>query len=312
MKPLHLVPDEVNIPFLKLRNFFYIFSVSLVVLSAVLFFTKGLNFGIDFRGGILVEAKTSGPADIPGLRDNLGSLGLGDVSIQQFGEPDDVLIQLQRQDGDEKAQMAALETVTKALGDEVSIRRSELVGPKVGGELKEAGIYSVVISLALIMIYIWLRFEWQFAVASVVALLHDVIITVGLFVISGVQFDLATLAAILTVAGYSINDTVVVFDRIREFMRKFRKMDLVELLDLSINTTLSRTVMTSLTTLLALIALFLFGGEAIRGFTFALIFGIVIGTYSSICVASPLLVVLKLRRKIPEGEEASAEEAGVL
>ncbi|MEQ5774222.1 MULTISPECIES: protein translocase subunit SecF [unclassified Thalassospira] len=312
MKPLHLVPDEVNIPFLKLRKFFYIFSISLVVISSVLFFTKGLNFGIDFRGGILLEIKTDGPADISGLRDNLGSLGLGDVSIQQFGEPDDVLIQLQRQDGDEKAQMAALETVTKALGDGVSIRRSELVGPKVGDELKEAGIYSVVISLALIMFYIWLRFEWQFAVASVVALLHDVIITVGLFVISGVQFDLATLAAILTVAGYSINDTVVVFDRIREFMRKFRKMDLVELLDLSINTTLSRTVMTSFTTLLALIALFAFGGEAIRGFTFALIFGIVIGTYSSICVASPLLVVLKLRRKIPEGDEATTEEAGAL
>ncbi|AUG52867.1 protein translocase subunit SecF [Thalassospira marina] len=312
MKPLHLVPDDVNIPFLKIRKLFYIFSLSLVVLSGVLFFTKGLNFGIDFRGGILLEIKTDGPADIPGLRDNLGSLGLGDVAIQQFGEPDDVLIQLQRQDGDEQAQMAALETVTKALGDGVSIRRSELVGPKVGDELKEAGLYSVVISLALIMIYIWFRFEWQFAVASVVALLHDVIITVGLFVISGIQFDLATLAAILTVAGYSINDTVVVFDRIREFMRKYRKMDLIELLDLSINTTLSRTVMTSLTTLLALIALFLFGGEAIRGFTFALIFGIVIGTYSSICVASPLLVVLKLRRKIPEGEEANPEEANAL
>ncbi|OKH89877.1 protein translocase subunit SecF [Thalassospira sp. TSL5-1] len=312
MKPLHMVPDDVNIPFLKFRKLFYIFSLSMVIVSGVLFFTKGLNFGIDFRGGILLEIKTEGPADVTALRTNLGSLGLGDVSIQQFGEPDDVLIQLQRQDGDEKAQMAALETVTKALGDGVSIRRSELVGPKVGGELKEAGLYSVVISLALIMIYIWLRFEWQFAVASVVALLHDVIITVGLFVVSGIQFDLATLAAILTVGGYSINDTVVVFDRIREFMRKYRKMDLPELLDLSINTTLSRTVMTSFTTLLALIALFLFGGEAIRGFTFALIFGIVVGTYSSICVASPLLVVLKLRRKIPEGEEASTEEANAL
>ncbi|RCK44902.1 preprotein translocase subunit SecF [Thalassospira profundimaris] len=312
MKPLHMVPDDVNIPFLKVRKLFYIFSLSMVIVSGVLFFTKGLNFGIDFRGGILLEIKTEGPADVTALRNNLGSLGLGDVAIQQFGEPDDVLIQLQRQDGDEKAQMAALETVTKALGDGVSIRRSELVGPKVGSELKEAGLFSVLISLALIMIYIWLRFEWQFAVASVVALLHDVIITVGLFVVSGIQFDLATLAAILTVGGYSINDTVVVFDRIREFMRKYRKMDLPELLDLSINTTLSRTVMTSFTTLLALIALFLFGGEAIRGFTFALIFGILIGTYSSICVASPLLIVFKLRRKIPEGEESKTEEANAL
>ena len=308
MKPLHLVPDDVNVPFLKFRKIFYIVSLVMVLASVGLFLTKGLNFGIDFRGGILVEIKTDGPADIGALRDNLGSLGLGDVSIQEFGEPDDVLIQLQRQDGDEQAQMAALATVTKALGENVTIRRSELVGPKVGDELKEAGFYSVGISLLLIMIYIWFRFEWQFAVASVTALLHDILITVGFFVITGVQFDLATLAAVLTVAGYSINDTVVVFDRIREYLRKFRKMDIPELLDLSINSTLSRTTMTSFTTLLALIALFAFGGEAIRGFTMALIFGIVIGTYSSICVASPLLMVLRLRRKIPEGEEA--QESG--
>ncbi|MAZ35599.1 MAG: protein translocase subunit SecF [Thalassospira sp.] len=308
MKPLHLVPDDVNVPFLKFRKIFYIVSLAMVLVSVGLFLTKGLNFGIDFRGGILVEIKTDGPAEIGALRDNLGSLGLGDVSIQEFGEPDDVLIQLQRQDGDEQAQMAALDTVTKALGDDVTIRRSELVGPKVGDELKEAGVYSVAISLLLIMIYIWFRFEWQFAVASVVALLHDVLITIGFFVITGVQFDLATLAAVLTVAGYSINDTVVVFDRIREYLRKFRKMDIPDLLDLSINSTLSRTTMTSFTTLLALIALFVFGGEAIRGFTMALIFGIVIGTYSSICVASPLLMVLRLRRKVPEGEET--QEAG--
>ncbi|PKR59386.1 protein translocase subunit SecF [Thalassospira lohafexi] len=309
MKPLHLIPDDVNVPFLKFRKIFYIVSLVMVLASVGLFFTKGLNFGIDFRGGILVEIKTDGPANIGALRDNLGSLGLGDVSIQEFGEPDDVLIQLQRQDGDEKAQMTALAQVTDALGDSVTIRRSELVGPKVGDELKEAGIYSVVISLLLIMVYIWFRFEWQFAVASVIALLHDVLITIGFFVITGVQFDLATLAAILTVAGYSINDTVVVFDRIREYLRKFRKMELTDLLDLSINSTLSRTTMTSFTTLLALIALFAFGGEAIRGFTMALIFGIVVGTYSSICVASPLLVVLRLKRKIPEGEEGQEANA---
>lgn len=308
MKPLHLIPDDVNVPFLKFRKIFYIVSLVMVLASVGMFFTKGLNFGIDFRGGILVEIKTDGPADINALRDNLGSLGLGDVSIQEFGEPDDVLIQLQRQDGEEEAQMAALAAVTETLGDDVTIRRSELVGPKVGGELKEAGFYSVVISLFLIMVYIWVRFEWQFAIASVAALLHDVLITVGFFVVTGIQFDLATLAAVLTVAGYSINDTVVVFDRIREYLRKFRKMEIPDLLDLSINSTLARTTMTSLTTLLALIALFVFGGEAIRGFTMALIFGIVIGTYSSICVASPLLVVLRLKRKIPEAEEG--QEAG--
>jgi preprotein translocase subunit SecF len=308
MKPLHLIPDDVNVPFLKFRKIFYIVSLVMVLASVGMFFTKGLNFGIDFRGGILVEIKTDGPADINALRVNLGSLGLGDVSIQEFGEPDDVLIQLQRQDGEEEAQMAALAAVTEALGDDVTIRRSELVGPKVGGELKEAGFYSVVISLFLIMVYIWVRFEWQFAIASVAALLHDVLITVGFFVVTGIQFDLATLAAVLTVAGYSINDTVVVFDRIREYLRKFRKMEIPDLLDLSINSTLARTTMTSLTTLLALIALFVFGGEAIRGFTMALIFGIVIGTYSSICVASPLLIVLRLKRKIPDAEEG--QEAG--
>ncbi|KJE34662.1 preprotein translocase subunit SecF [Thalassospira sp. HJ] len=309
MKPLHLIPDDVNVPFLKFRKIFYIVSLVMVLASVGMFFTKGLNFGIDFRGGILVEIKTNGPADINALRDNLGSLGLGDVSIQEFGEPDDVLIQLQRQDGEEEAQMAALAAVTKALGEDVTIRRSELVGPKVGSELKEAGVYSVVISLFLIMVYIWIRFEWQFAIASVAALLHDVLITIGFFVITGVQFDLATLAAVLTVAGYSINDTVVVFDRIREYLRKFRKMEIPDLLDLSINSTLARTTMTSFTTLLALIALFVFGGEAIRGFTMALIFGIVIGTYSSICVASPLLVVLRLKRKIPEAEEGQEANA---
>ncbi|NIY74407.1 protein translocase subunit SecF [Thalassospira sp. HF15] len=309
MKPLHLIPDDVNVSFLKFRKIFYIASLVMVLASVGMFFTKGLNFGIDFRGGILVEIKTDGPADINALRDNLGSLGLGDVSIQEFGEPDDVLIQLQRQDGDEQAQMAALAAVTEALGEDVTIRRSELVGPKVGSELKEAGFYSVVISLFLIMVYIWIRFEWQFAIASVAALLHDVLITIGFFVITGVQFDLATLAAVLTVAGYSINDTVVVFDRIREYLRKFRKMEIPDLLDLSINSTLARTTMTSFTTLLALIALFVFGGEAIRGFTMALIFGIVIGTYSSICVASPLLVVLRLKRKIPEAEEGQEANA---
>ncbi len=307
MKLLHLIPDDVNVPFLKFRNLFYIASLVMVLASAGLFITKGLNFGIDFRGGILVEIKTNGPADINTLRDDLNSLDLGDVSIQEFGAADDVLIQLQRQDGDEEAQMTALAAVTDILGEDVTIRRTELVGPKVGDELKEAGFYSVAISLLLIMVYIWFRFEWQFAVASVLALLHDVVITIGFFVITGVQFDLATLAAVLTVAGYSINDTVVVFDRIRENMRKFRKMEIPDLLDLSINSTLTRTTMTSLTTLLALIALFIFGGEAIRGFTMALIFGIVIGTYSSICVASPLLVVLRLKRKLPEGEEEGQE-----
>jgi len=260
------------------------------------FFTKGLNFGIDFRGGILIEVRTEGPADISKLRSSLSGLGLGEIQLQEFGQPSDVLIRIERQPGGEKAQLVAVEKAKGALGDQVDYRRTEFVGPKVGGELIEAGITAVLLALGAMLVYIWFRFEWQFGVGAVVALLHDVVLTIGIFALLGLEFNLSTVAAILTIAGYSINDTVVVYDRVRENLRKYKQMPLGELLNLSINGTLSRTLLTSFTTLLALLALYFFGGEVLAGFSFAMIWGVVVGTYSSIFIAVPLLVYMNLRR----------------
>jgi preprotein translocase subunit SecF len=305
MYRLQLIPPGTKIPFIAWRKVFLAFSAALVLASVALYLVRGLNYGIDFEGGILMEIRTNGPADIGELRTSLNQLGLGDVSIQEFGEADDVLIRIQRQEGGEEAQQAAVETVRGALGDDVTYRRTESVGPKVGEELKEAGALAVLLSIAGILLYIWFRFEWQFGIAAVVALAHDVISTIGIFAFLQLDFDLATVAAVLTIAGYSINDTVVVFDRIRENLRRFKKMPLAQLLDQSINETLSRTILTSFTTLIALLALFTLGGPVIRDFSFAMIWGVVVGTYSSICVASPLLLYMKLKRTVFETEEAS-------
>lgn len=296
MALINLIPTDTKIDFVRFRKLAGILSLLLCVASVGLFAGKGLNFGIDFRGGILMEIRTTGPADIAGLRSTLGGLGLGEVQLQEFGRDTDVLIRIARQDGDEKEQLVAVETAKAALGDSVDYRRTEFVGPKVGGELIEAGITAVVLAMAAMLVYIWFRFEWQFGVGAVVALVHDVILTIGIFALLGLEFNLSTVAAILTIAGYSINDTVVVYDRVRENLRKYKQMPLDDLLNLSINSTLSRTLMTSLTTLVALGALYLVGGEIIRGFSFAMIWGVVVGTYSSIFIAVPLLVYMKLRR----------------
>lgn len=304
------LPVEPKIDFLGQRKLFAIVSSVLVLGAIALFLVQGLNFGVDFRGGILIEARTEGPADLGELRSRLGGLGLGEVTLQEFGEPTDVLINVQRQDGDEKAQLEAITTVKEALGEEVvEYRRTEFVGPKVGGELKEAGFLATVLSLLAIGVYIWFRFEWQFGVAALAALMHDVVATIGFFALTQVEFNLATLAAILMIAGYSINDTVVLFDRVRECMRKYKKLPTTQLLNLAINQTLSRTLLTSVTTLLALIALFLFGGKVIQGFTIGLIWGVVIGTYSSIGLAVPLLMALKVRRSSVAGDEGPATPA---
>ena len=243
-----------------------------------------------------MEIRTEGPADIAKLRSMLNDLGLGEVQLQEFGQPTDVLIRIERQRGGEKGQQVAIDRAKSALGADVNYRRTEFVGPKVGGELIEAGLTAVLLALAAMLIYIWFRFEWQFGVGAVAALLHDVILTIGIFSLLGLEFNLSTVAAILTIAGYSINDTVVVYDRVRENLRKFKQMSLYELLNLSINGTLSRTLLTSVTTLIALGALYFFGGEVIKGFSFAMIWGVVVGTYSSIFIAVPLLVYMKLRR----------------
>ncbi|UCH75809.1 MAG: protein translocase subunit SecF [Rhodospirillales bacterium] len=312
MKKLILIPAETAIDFMSRRLIAFAFSAVLVLASVGLFAAQGLNLGIDFLGGILIEVKTKDdPADVGSMRSSLGQLGLGDVSLQEFGEPDVVLIRIQRQEGGDEAQQAAVTAVKEALGDMVvEYRRTETVGPTVGEELREAAILAVLAAIGAILVYIWFRFEWQFGVAAVVALLHDVISTVGLFSLLQLEFNLATVAAILTIAGYSINDTVVVFDRVRENLRKYKRMVLPDLFNLSINGTLSRTVMTSLTTLLALISLYLLGGEVIRGFSVALIWGVLIGTYSSIALAVPLLLYLKIYRgAVDEEADAAGAEA---
>tara|TARA_R110002126_G_scaffold10533_40_gene48563 strand:- start:2813 stop:3763 length:951 start_codon:yes stop_codon:yes gene_type:complete len=313
MRLISLVPVNTKIDFMRFRKVAAILSLVLCVASAGLFGVKGLNFGIDFRGGILIEIRTEGPADMSQLRSNLSGLGLGEVQLQEFGQPTDVLIRIERQPGGEKAQLEAVEKAKNALGDKVDYRRTEFVGPKVGGELIEAGITAVLLALGAMLVYIWFRFEWQFGVGAVIALLHDVILTIGVFALLGLEFNLSTVAAILTIAGYSINDTVVVYDRVRENLRKFKQMPLYELLNLSINSTLSRTLLTSVTTLLALLALYLFGGEVLRGFSFAMIWGVIVGTYSSIFIAVPSLVYMNLRRSgliVGENDGDDAAEAG--
>jgi len=307
MALIRKLPAELNLNFIGRRHLFLIFSAALILGSIGLFFVQGLNFGVDFRGGILMEVRTEGPADLAELRSRVSGLGIGEVTLQRFGEPNDVLINVAQQDGDEAEQIAAIDAVKQALGPDIELRRQEYVGPKIGDELKEAGLLATVLALVGIGFYIWFRFEWHFGAAALVALVHDVIATVGFYSLTQIEFNLATLAAVLTIAGYSINDTVVIFDRVRETLRRYKKLPLDELLNRSINATLSRTFLTSLTTLLALLALFFFGGEVIRGFTAGLIWGVVIGTYSSIGLAVPLLSLMKLRRSGVVGDE---EEAG--
>lgn len=306
---LRLVPAGTTIPFVRFRPIFFLVSAVLIAASVGLFLTRGLNYGIDFAGGVLMEVRYEQPADIGAIRDQLSALGLGDVQIQEFGEPTDILIRVEKQEGGATAQQDAVDAVRGALGEQVTYRRTEVVGPKVGDELIEAGIIAVLAALFAILCYVWFRFEWQFGLAAVVALAHDVISTIGVFSLTQLDFNLATVAAILTIAGYSINDTVVLFDRVRENLRKFKKLPLTDLFNRSVNETLSRTVLTSLTTLLALLALYFFGGEVIRGFAFAMIWGVLVGTYSSICVALPVVLYLNIRRGTEEESKAEAEAA---
>ena len=298
---LKLVPSDTSINFLKHRRIAFIFSLFLVASSIGLFVVKGLNLGIDFKGGILIEARnTTGPADISGLRADLGQLGLGDISLQEFGTPTDVLVRVQRQEGDEEAQIAAIAAISSTLGDSYDIRRTEFVGPTVGAELAEKGMLAVACALLAIMVYIWFRFEWQFSIAAILALAHDVLSTVGLFALTSFEFNLATVAAILTIAGYSINDTVVVFDRVRENLRRYKSYEIKDIINKSLNETLSRTVMTSFTTLLALLAITIFGGAVLRDFALAMIWGVLIGTYSSIFVAVGFLSRFDIRHQEPD------------
>ena len=308
MRGLQLIPSDTKIAFMAMRKVNFAISGFMVVASIVLVAIFGLNFGIDFKGGILLDVRAEAPIDMVAMRERLNGLGLGEVGLQEFGGDDTVLIRLQRQEGGEAAQQAAIGKIREALGPGLDYRRVEVVGPQVSQELLRDGAYALVAALLAIMVYVWFRFEWQFGVAAVIAELHDLISTVGLFAVLGLEFNLTTVAALLTLAGYSINDTVVVFDRIRENLRKYKTMSLRDLLDLSVNQTLSRTIMTSATTLLAVLALFFFGGEVLRGFSVAMIWGVLVGTYSSIFVAAALLLYLNLRRA-PRSSETRAAEA---
>ena len=298
MKTLKLVPAKTEIGFIQHRVAAMSISAVLVIASLIVFALNGLNFGIDFKGGTLIEASAESPVDIAGLRTRLGGLQLGEVQIQEFGKDTDVLIRIAEAENaiDASNNLTAVQQVRDELSTDFDIRRVEIVGPQVSAELIQTGLMAVIAAIASMLIYIWFRFEWQFSVGAVLALVHDVALTIGIFSLLQLDFNLSILAAILTIVGYSMNDTVVVYDRVRENLRKFKKMDLGDLLNIAVNETLSRTVMTSVTTMLALLALYILGGEVIRGFTFAMIWGVIVGTYSSIFIASPLLILLGVKR----------------
>lgn len=301
MRGLRLFPNNVDINFLRHRFLGIAISAIVIIGTIGLLGTKGLNFGIDFTGGMIVEVQIEPEPKLSLIRNHLNQLNLGDISIQEFGSPNDVLIRIPQQEGGVEAQKSAEQSVRAELEEmledsNIEYRRVEFVGPQVGEELVQAGLYAVIFSILGIMAYVTFRFEWQFGLASIIALIHDVLAILGFFALTQKQFDLATVAAILTVAGYSINDTVVIFDRVRENIRKYKKMTTFDLANKSLNETLPRTILTSVTTLLALVSLWLFGGEVIRGFVDALIVGVVIGTYSTIMVAMPSLLKLGVKR----------------
>ncbi|MBZ9659647.1 protein translocase subunit SecDF [Mesorhizobium sp. ESP-6-4] len=301
--PVTFIPPGTKIPFMGIRRWTFALSSTLSILSVVGFLTLGINYGIDFKGGSIIEVQSKkGDADLGDIRNRLSELNIGEIQVQQFGAPNDVLIRVGTQDAGENAEQTVIDKVRGELQDQYDFRRVEVVGPTVSGELAKQGTIAMLIALAGILLYVWFRFEWQFAVGAIVATVHDVVMTIGFFVLTGLEFNQSSLAAILTIIGYSLNDTIVVYDRVREDLRKYKKMPLPQLLNNAINETLSRTTLTSVTTSLALLALVLFGGEVIRSFTLAMLFGVVFGTYSSIFIAAPLLILFKLR------PQASAKE----
>jgi preprotein translocase subunit SecF len=291
---LRIVPDDTRFDFTQFRRISFPISATLSIVAITLFFTHGLNFGIDFKGGTLMEVRSkSGVADIGSMRASLSTLGLGDIQLQQFGGPDEVLIRVAEQPGGDAAQQQAVNKVRGALGDSVEYRRVEVVGPRVSGELLAYGMVGLMLAILAILIYLWFRFEWQFALGAMIANVHDIVLTIGFMSISQVDFDLTSIAALLTILGYSLNDTVVIYDRIREMLRRYKKMPMPQLLNESINSTLSRSIVTHLTVSLALLALLLFGGQAIHSFTAVMMFGVVlVGTYTSIFIAAPILIYL--------------------
>jgi preprotein translocase subunit SecF len=306
---LRIVPDDTKFDFMRFRRISFPVSAMLSIAAIALYFFHGLNFGIDFIGGTLMEVQTkAGPADLAKMRSTIGSLQLGEFQLQQFGAPDDVLIRISQQPGGDEAQQAAVQKVRNALGDEVNYRRVEVVGPSVSTELLAYGTIGLVLAIVAILIYLWFRFEWQFALGAMIANVHDLVLTVGFMSLTGIDFDLTSIAALLTILGYSLNDTVVIYDRIREMLRRYKRMSMPELLNASVNATLSRSIVTHVTVAMSLLALLLFGGQAIHSFTATMMFGVVlVGTYTSVFIASPILIYLGVGRgRIGGAEEPEA------
>jgi preprotein translocase subunit SecF len=298
MKLLRLAPENTKLGFMRLRRYSYPFSAALSILSVLMFVVVGMNFGIDFAGGTLIEVRAkSGTADLSELRAIGDKLSLGRVEVQGFGTPSDATLRFGVQPGGDAAQEGAVKKIEGALDNRYEFRRVEVVGPRVSGELVQSGTLGVVVSIFAVLIYLWFRFEWQFAVGAVIATMHDLLLTVGFFSVTQLEFNTTSIAAILTIVGYSLNEAVVVLDRIREMMRKYKRISTADMIDMSINAVLPRTIMTATTVFLALLALVLFGGEVIKSFSLAMMWGIFVGTYSSVFICSPILIYLGVRNE---------------
>jgi len=315
---LRIVPDDTKFDFMRFRRVSFPISAVLSIIAILLYFFHGLNFGIDFIGGTLIEVQSkAGPADLAKMRSTIDGLRLGEAQLQQFGAPTDVLIRIPEQPGGEEAQQAAVAKVRGALGDEVDYRRVEVVGPRVSTELLAYGTMGLMAAILAILTYLWFRFEWQFALGAMIANVHDLVLTVGFMSLTQIDFDLTSIAALLTILGYSLNDTVVIYDRIREMLRRYKKMPMADLLNISVNATLSRSIITHVTVTLALLALLLFGGQAIHSFTATMMFGVVlVGTYTSVFIAAPVLIYLgvgtsRLATGSEEGESETQTYAGL-
>ncbi len=308
---LRIVPDDTKFDFMRFRRISFPVSAVLSIVAISLYFLVGLNFGIDFVGGTLLEVKAkSGTADLAKMRTALGGLGLGDIQLQQFGTPDTALIRIPQQPGGEVAQGVAKERVKAALGEDVEVRREEVVGPRISTEMLATSTIGLMAAILAILVYLWFRFEWQFALGAMIANVHDLVLTVGYMALMQIDFDLSSIAALLTILGYSLNDTVVIYDRIREMLRRYKRMPMPDLLNISVNSTLSRSIITHLTVTLSLLALLFFGGHAIHSFVSTMIFGVVlVGTYTSVFIAAPILIYLGVGTTRAAVEEAAEAEA---
>jgi preprotein translocase subunit SecF len=308
---LRIVPDDTKFDFIQFRRISFPISAVLSILAVFAYFHYGLNFGIDFRGGTLIEIQSkTGAVDVSRMRESLEKLELGEIQLQEFGGRGEVLIRIAQQPGGEEAQQAVVGKVRGALGDTVEYRRVEVVGPRVSNELLNYGIVGIALAVIGILIYLWFRFEWQFALGAMTANMHDILLTIGFMSYTQVDFDLTSIAALLTILGYSLNDTVVIYDRIREMLRRYKRMPMPSLLNISVNSTLTRSIITHVTVTLALLALFVFGGRAIHSFTATMMFGVVlVGTYTSIYIASPMLLYLGVGQGRTESAEATDSAA---